>query len=383
MRIALDLSGVDIQTGVSVYVKQLLYGLQQFENKNEFILIMRKRDVPVYSIFAKNFRVFIIPNIFEPALLNIIWHWTLFPFLLHKLNVDLLHQMDINRISIIRNTAYIVTVHGLIDSKVSGRRLLFRQFYNSVIVPKLIRLPVKIISVSNNTKKDVMEIAGLDESKISVIHEGCIFDLSDQINKSESITIIKNKYGLDEGYILYVARIEHPNKNHLQLLKAYKLLCEQYTTMPNLVFVGGASYRSDIVREAIQNFVFNNKIKLTGFVPDEDLVAFYKCASVYVCPALYEGFGLPLLEAMRFGVPIVCSGSSSMPEVVGKAALTFDPRDVNSIYEAILKVLNNSAVKDALIYEGRMQLKKFNVNEMALRTFKTYYSVFHRNPDDI
>jgi len=106
------------------------------------------------------------------------------------------------------------------------------------------------------------------------------------------------------------------------------------------------------------------------------LRAFYKCASLFVCPALYEGFGLPLLEAMQSGVPIVCSNTSSMPEVVGKAALTFDPMSVISIYEAILEVLTNSAAKNALIYEGRMQVAKFSVKEMARRTLGTYVSVY-------
>jgi len=259
MRIALDLSGVDIQTGVSVYVKQLLYGLQQFENKNEYILIMRRRDVPVYPLFANNFRVFIIPHIFELAFPNILWHWTQFPNLLIKLGVDVLHQMDCNRISVIRHIAHIVTVHGFIDSKVSGRRLFFRQHYNSVIVPRLVRLPIRLISVSNNTKKDLMEIAGIDERNISVIHEGCVFNYSEQINQSESIRLLKNKYGLDEGYLLYVARLEHPNKNHLSLLKAYKLLCEKNATVPNLVLVGGDSYRADIIRKDVKNHSYQDK----------------------------------------------------------------------------------------------------------------------------
>jgi glycosyltransferase involved in cell wall biosynthesis len=372
MRIALDLSGIHEQTGVRVYAAQLLRELQLANTDVEFFVIMRRRDASIYLTDAPNFTPLFIPSTAEGALSNIAWHWSGFLRLMRKWRIDIVHQLDCNRIFPSSNLTLVVTVHGLIDPAIPGRRHLMRQQYNSVVVPRLLPLAARIISVSNNTKRDLLRYSSVHENKITVIHEGCALRGTEVLDEAAGRALLAAKYGLREKFILYVARLEHPNKNHVSLLQAYKSLRHADDSLPHLVFVGGDSYRADVVRQAIDALSLRDRVTLTGFVPDAHLPAFYRCALAYACPTLYEGFGLPLLEAMQFGVPIVCSETSSLPELVGSAAIRFDPHKVESIATAINRVLSDQGLRTILIREGFAQLRRFSATEMANKTLDVY-----------
>lgn len=371
MRIAIDLSGVDEHTGVRVYAAQLLQELQQAPTNHEFVVILRRRDLPIYPIYRKEFKTVFIPAAAERALVNIGWHWSFYRQLLRKHEIDLVHQLDCNRVSPLSGYAHVVTVHGLIDSRVPGRRHFMRQHYNAVFVPRLLHLATRIISVSSNTRRDLLRFTSVPADKVTVIHEGCFLKCAG-ISESEARHLLQTHYGIQSGFILYVARLEHPNKNHISLLRAYQLLSRRNASLPHLVFVGGDSYRADVVKQAVESFALKERVTLTGFVPDEHIPAFYRCALAYASPTLYEGFGLPLLEAMHFGVPIVCSDSSSLPEVVGDAALRFDPHDVSSISAALDALLSDATMRDRLIEQGRRQSEKFSGRVMTEKTLQVY-----------
>jgi glycosyltransferase involved in cell wall biosynthesis len=316
MRIAIDLSGIDEHTGVRVYAHQLLRELQRADTNHEFFVIARRRDIDIYPVDGRVVKPIFMPSMAEGAVANIAWHWSGFLATLRRWRIDLVHQLDCNRIFPPFGRALVVTVHGLIDPRIPGRRHFFRQRYNSIVVPRLLCLATQIISVSNNTRRDLLHYTKIPGNKITVIQEGCALKDSEFSSKAAARKLLDVCYGLRDGFILYVARLEHPNKNHIALLKAYDLLRRTGVSLPHLVFVGADSYRADIVRQQAKTLSLTESVTMTGFVPDNHLPAFYQCAATYICPTLYEGFGLPLLEAMQFGVPIVCSNSSSLPEVV-------------------------------------------------------------------
>jgi len=372
LRIALDFSGIDEHTGVRVYAAQLLQELQRADTDHEFAAIVRRRDLSTYPINTGNFKTVLIRPAAEHALGNIAWHWTSYRALLQEHGIDLVHQLDCNRVSPLAGYAYVITVHGLVDSRVPGRRHFMRQHYNAVVVPRLLHLATHVICVSNNTRRDLLRYTRVPDERITVIHEGCSLGAADCISETEARRLLQAHYGIRGEFILYVARLEHPNKNHISLLKAYEFLSRHNPSLPNLVFVGGDSYRADILKQAVESFSLKERVTLTGFIPDKDLSAFYRCALVYACPTLYEGFGLPLLEAMQFGVPIVCSDSSSLPEVVGDAALRFHPHDVSSIAAALDALLSSATLRGRLIEQGRKQLEKFSGKTMAEKTLQVY-----------
>ena len=372
MNIALDLSGIHEQTGVRVYAVQLLQELQKANVEHEFHIVMRRRDAGIYPADSRAFTPVFIPANAENAVANIAWHWSGFSRLMSQLRIDLVHQLDCNRVFPSRHRALVVTVHGLIDPRVPGRRHLVRQKYNATVVPRLLQQAAQIISVSNNTKKDLLKYTSVSAEKITVIHEGCALRADHTLSNVAARELVGREYGLQEGFILYVARLEHPNKNHVSLLKAYDRLRRSLVPLPRLVFVGGDSYRAHIVRQTVEELSLRGHVTITGFVPDEHLPAFYRCASVYACPTLYEGFGLPLLEAMQFGVPIICSDTSSLPELVGSAALKFDPHDVHSIAESLTTALTDTEARFALRNDGFTQLERFSSAEMARKTLEVY-----------
>lgn len=372
MRIALDLSGIHEYTGVRIYAVQLLRELQKANTEHQFYVIMRRRDKNLYPIEGEAFTPLFMPSAAEHPLSNIAWHWFGFSSLLRKWRIELVHQLDCNRVFPLRNRGLVITVHGLIDPSVPGRRHWFRQYYNSSVVPRLLRLATRVISVSNNTKRDLLRYTTIPEDKITVIHEGCALKGTEHFDKTAARTLLETEYGLQGGFVLYVARLEHPNKNHVSLLRAYASLRSGDESLPRLVFVGGDSYRADIVKRAVKELSLEDRVTITGFVPDTHLPAFYRCALAYACPTLYEGFGLPLLEAMQFGVPIICSESSSLPELVGSAALKFDPESVPSIASALKAVLSDDALRKGLSERGLDQVNRFNATEMAKRTLDVY-----------
>jgi glycosyltransferase involved in cell wall biosynthesis len=216
-----------------------------------------------------------------------------------------------------------------------------------------------IICVSESTKRDVIDILGVKEEKITVIHLG--FDLMISPDK-----FIKH-HGRD--YLLYVGS-RGGYKNFLPLLEAYassQILRSKY----NLICFGGGAFNLDELN-AIQRLDLNpeNVIQLKG--DDTFLANYYKNASAFVFPSLYEGFGIPPLEAMSYDCPVVCSNTSSIPEVVGDAGHYFDPYDKESMQTAIEMVINSSVLRDSLIAKGRIRLKEFSWDKCATATLNVY-----------
>ncbi|MCD8478890.1 MAG: glycosyltransferase family 4 protein [Candidatus Cloacimonetes bacterium] len=168
---------------------------------------------------------------------------------------------------------------------------------------------------------------------------------------------LQEKYGLKGKYMLYIARIEHPGKNHLNLLKAYELLPEEIKAEYELVCGGGKWNNSEIVLDYHANMKDRERVHFPGFVSGDDIAALYQNAALYVFPSLYEGFGIPLLEAFASGIPVICSDRSSLPEIGAEAVRLFDPDDAQSIADAMQTVLNDPTLQLQMIFFGLRTLK--------------------------
>lgn len=223
-----------------------------------------------------------------------------------------------------------------------------------------------VICISESTKKDVIEILGIKPEKISVIYLG--FDL---MVSNVSLDTNYTKY-VDKPYLLYVGA-RGGYKNFLLMLKAYassKLLKAEF----KLICFGGGAFNTEelaVIHEL--NFNVGQIIQLSG--DDELLAKFYQGASVFVYPSLYEGFGIPPLEAMSYNCPVVCSNTSSIPEVVGDAGQYFDPYDVESIRKSIEMVVESAELSTSLVNKGRVQLNKFSWDKCANETLNIYKSL--------
>ncbi len=226
----------------------------------------------------------------------------------------------------------------------------------------------RIIVISDFIKNEAVHSFGFSEDQLTTIHLG--FDRSIfRVYPREDLLAVKNKYRLPENFILFVGSIE-PRKNLQNLLQAYMDLEESVRKELKLVLVGFKGWENEEIMSVIRKLKGN--VFYTGYVPDEELAKIYNLASLFVYPSFYEGFGLPPLEAMACGCPVIVSDAASLPEVCGKAALYVAPHDVPSITGAIHKCLTTPSLKESLINEGWERIKLFSWEKCANEHLKVF-----------
>ena len=195
------------------------------------------------------------------------------------------------------------------------------------------------------------------------------------ISRDASTQWLQSRYDLPPRFILTVGDLQ-PRKNHIALIRAFEDLIRTYPELPqHLVFVGKHAWRSDDVAAAASASVLRDRIRLMDFVPDDDLTRFYSACDMFVYPSLYEGFGLPILEAMACGRAVACSNTSAMPEVADSAALLFDPASVTSMVRAMRDLLLDPELRSRMERLGIQRASRFSWADTARRTLEVYYEV--------
>ena len=231
-----------------------------------------------------------------------------------------------------------------------------------------------VIVISQHTKRDVMKHLRIPEEKIHVIY-GAASPRFHPISPHDGEPIL-SKYSLRLGeYVLYVGNIE-PRKNIIRLLEAYCKVMKRWRYLFPLVLAGGQGWRNDGIYKRAEELALGRDVKFLGYVSDDDLPALMSGAALFVYPSLYEGFGMPPLEAMACGTPVITSNASSLPEVVGDAALLVDPHDVEGLAEAMHQVLRKSELREEMRKEGLARAKLFSWEETARETLNVYENVY-------
>jgi glycosyltransferase involved in cell wall biosynthesis len=253
----------------------------------------------------------------------------------------------------------VVTIHDLIHLKLPGLvRRPGARFYASFMIPRVARRADAIVCVSERTKRDLLEVVPEVEAKVRVVPNGC--DLAPAAPAERDAVLAR--LGLSPGYVLYVGNIR-PHKNVDALLRAHAALPEPRAP---LVLAGDDQMPAGWEGRARPG------VRLLGHVEPADLPALYASSGVFAFPSLYEGFGLPPLEAMAMGAPVVCSNASALPEVCGEAALLVDPRDERAIAEALRSVLSNPALTADLRRRGLERAKLYTWDRTARATREAY-----------
>jgi glycosyltransferase involved in cell wall biosynthesis len=249
-------------------------------------------------------------------------------------------------------------------------------WHRALDVKKILRAADKIVAVSENTKNDVIELVGIAAEKIQVIYPG------NNIKKEEISAVadekLKEKYRLSDNFILYVGNIE-PRKNILGLIEAFNALRTTSASKPEdrfknlqLVLAGGTGWKNKKIYHAWQKSLYKNDIKFLGYINENEKAVLYSQATVFAYPSFYEGFGFPPLEAMTYGLPVVCSNVSSLPEVVGNAALTINPFKSEEIADALEKMLTDDNLRADFIARGYERIKLFSWDKTAVEYLKLF-----------
>lgn len=371
MKIAIDATILRSQnTGTGFYIINLLNGLIKYDKENEYIIFGNKEVIEKFVFLNnKNFR---IENVlFKNRIVRVLWQLFILPFKLKKLNVNILHSTNYITPLFKFNLKFIVTIHDLTFIIFPEKFTIVKRLFFRFMVPIFIRRADKIITVSENTKNDIIKFLKVPKEKISVTFETYNECYDSDIKKEDSKKIL-DKYGINKNYFLFVGMIE-PRKNILSILKAFIELDEELDE--DLVIVGkkGWYYREiEEFMENIKNKRLKNRIIFTGFVSEKELVSIYKNAEIFIYPSFYEGFGIPPLEAMVCGVPVITSNTSSIPEVVGDAAIKIDPYNYIELKEAIKVLKHNPQKRKEMSIKGVEQSKKFSSKKFAENTINIY-----------
>jgi glycosyltransferase involved in cell wall biosynthesis len=235
-----------------------------------------------------------------------------------------------------------------------------------------------IIAVSESTKRDIIRLTGAPESKVSVVYEAA-HPIYRPLNDPRLAEQVRKRNGIDQDYILFVSTIE-PRKNVPTLLMAFKQLLDNYRPEVSLVLGGEKGWLFDEVFALVEKLGLAHRVRFVGKVTPEDLLGLYNAARLLVHPAFYEGFGLPPLEAMACGTPVVVSNTSSLPEVVGDAALQVDPSDVDGLTVAMWRVLSDDLVRKRLIDKGLKRARLFSWRKAAEETLEIYRRLAGESP---
>ena len=226
-----------------------------------------------------------------------------------------------------------------------------------------------IITISESAKMDIVENLGINEDKIKIVTPGIDIESYSKEYSIEELNTIKDRYQLPDNYILYLGTVE-PRKNIERIIKAFLYYKKNHNGDLKLVIAGGMGWNYKNIIDLIESN--SEDIILTGYVREEDKIPIYKLSKVFVFPSLYEGFGMPVLEAMASGIPVITSNVSSLPEVAGDAAIKVDPLNEIEIFNAYEKILLDSNLREKMIQAGYQQSKKYSWRESAIKLEKIY-----------
>lgn len=290
--------------------------------------------------------------------------------------VDIFHATN-HLLAHFRHARTVYTLHDLIFLRYPEYHLPYNRWYLTFAMPRYLRAADAIVTPSEWSKQDAMAYYGLPESKIKVIYEApapTFQPISDPANLAR----IKQQYHLPEKFILNVGTIE-PRKNLSRLLEAFQPLLTNWPDL-KLVLIGKKGWLYESFFQRLQALGLEERVIFPGYVAEADLPAFYQLAEVFVFPSLSEGFGLPPLEAMACGVPVVSSISSSLPEVVGEAGLLVDPTDAAALHQALRRVLADRELQAELKRRGLVQAQKFSWQRAVDELEEVYQSVLLMKP---
>ena len=391
MRIAIDgRTIVRMRSGVGMYAERIVRALLQIDHRNEYFLFLTE---PSSTLDFPNLKQVLIKG-YDQIFLKQWWESFSLPRYLENHKIDLYFSPSYTLpllprfarfgrmlpipsswkipFNLDRRVKYVVAIHDLVGFALPDTFTLKMRLWQKLFVSNAVHSADRILASSESTKRDLFRFFDFDREKVSVVY----LSLDEQfarVKRRKLLAKVRAKYSLPEQFILAVGTIE-PRKNIAGAARAYSLLPSDLRDKCKLVIAGGKGWHTDAIFGEVNRLGIQADVTFLGFVDQEDLSALYSLASVFVYPSLYEGFGFPPLEEMACGTPVITSTRSSLPEVVGDAAIMTEPTDYRTMSDEISKVLTNRKVQTELIRRGLRQAKRFNWRLAAQRTLKIFES---------
>jgi glycosyltransferase involved in cell wall biosynthesis len=354
--------------GIGTYIRNLLRHLARLDAETEFVLLCRDADRPALASLGENFR-----PVAESAGHYSVAEQLRIPFALRREGVQLFHAPHYVLPPLVPCRS-VVTIHDCIH-------LVFPQYlpgrlalaYARGSIALAARRAARVLTVSESSKRDILRFVDVAPEKIDVIYNA--YDERFTVEPHEDqIVRVRERYQLQDEFILYAGNVK-PHKNLERLIEAFHLVRRRGLDHLKLVLIGDDISKYAVLRRAVHTHQLHKYVRFLGYLPEETLAVMYRLAGVFVFPSIYEGFGLPPLEAMASGTPVVTSNVSSLPEVAGDAAVLVDPYDPTAIADGIYQVLGDEERRSALRRKGLERARQFSWEASVRRVREIYREV--------
>src|SRR6185295_6147583 len=372
MRIAIDIRRIN-EFGVGTYIWNLVRNLSEVDTHNEYLLLGSRSDFEELGPLGPNFTLFLRDT---PAKG---WreHFAL-PLLLRRQRLDVIH-IPHHEGFFLSPGKCVVTIHDCVHVKFPLEGLSrFRRYQIYLRTKRAVETASRVLAVSNSTRDDLINIFDLNADRISVIHNALDERFASDSGGEDRRRVLE-RYQLNDPFVLYSGRIR-PHKNVHRLIEAFAVLKnelagdERYRDL-KLIIIGDELSRHQYLRLTVVRSGVQQDVRFFGFVPYPILRVFYQSAALFAFPSLYEGFGLPPLEAMANRTPVIASNTSSLPEVLDDAAVLVNPENVFDIARGMKLILSDDVLKQKLVQKGIEQVAKFSWKLAAQKVLQTYQLV--------
>jgi glycosyltransferase involved in cell wall biosynthesis len=362
------------KSGISQYMINVLQRLPRLDTDVRCVVFVPAAERALFEPAPSGTEIISVADWMAHPVASILWHLCLYPLLLKRHHCDCAFLPAGNRrLGLWYGVPSVSTIHDLSQLHVEGKYDPLRMFYIRRVLPLMMQRLTRLVSVSKSTRRDLVDHAGIHPEHIRVAYNGADLSGFTSILRAEARETVATALGIDVPFILYTARLEHPGKNHVRLLEAFALLKQRGLLSHKLVLAGSRWNGAEVIEDRIVQLGLVDDVIITGFVDAQLLPQLYAAADVFVFPSLFEGFGIPLLESMAAGTPVCAANVSSIPEVVGDAALLFDPREPDDIARQLERLLHDSALRLQLVGRGRKQAQQFSWDDAASGVLQQCY----------
>ena len=365
MRFSIDAHAIGRHlTGNEVYVRSLLAGFAALDKKSEFIAYTSMRGAADYVPSRVRTR-----SVSENPFLRL---GVQLPMRVRADKPDLLHVQY--TAPLFCPVPVVVSIHDVSYLEYPEFFTRSRRLQLQFTVERTVRQAAKILTLSEFSRQGIARSYGLDPDRIAVVPAACS-DIFKPVSRPKAKSFVDGRFQIGEPYILCVGDLQ-PRKNPLGLIRAFEELVGNCPELPHhLVMVGKDTWYAPRVHLAAENSPFGNRIHFTGYVDDAELLQLYNACDIFVFPSFYEGFGIPILEAMACGRAVACANTSAMPEVAGSAAVLFDPHSTEQMMRSMRDLLRNAELRSRKERLGQQNASRFSWKGTAKQTLDVYYEV--------
>lgn len=369
-RIAIDLTQIPVKkVGVGMYGLNLVRELRELDQQNEYWLLVQDDDSELLALSSKRFHVTRVPaRIFRILPFRLLLEQLYIPWLVWRQKIDVVHSLHYS-FPLFAPAVRVVTVHDMTMFLMPELHLRSKSLYGRTFTRLAARFADRLSFDSESSRVDFLEVFPEAREKSFVVYLGCSKEFSDGVPQ-EAVTKVRATYGISGPYVLFVGTLE-PRKNISTLVQAFAKVKDRFPEH-RLVLTGKKGWHYAPIFELLESLGLKERVIFTGFIEESEKPALLRGADVFVYPSMYEGFGIPVIEAIACGTPTITSNVSSMPEVAGDAALLVTPSSTEEIARAIERLLADPACANELRSRCAAQAAKFRWRQTAEATLALY-----------